>query len=400
MGHPIVSPAPAHARPGGAPPRVALAHDWLCGYRGGEAVLDAIARVVARTCDIAGLYVMFDDRRPLTPAIDAIPRVVSRIGRLPLASTRLRRWLLPLYPAAVGDLSRRLAADHAARPIDVLISTSSAAIKGLRPPPGVPHVCYIHSPARYVWSRGEEYRGGLRGLGLRLYRERFKRWDRETAGNVTTFIANSGHTAEQVRRCYGRDATVIHPPVRTEYFTPDAGVAREDFWLVVSALEPYKRVDAAIAAARLAGVDLVIAGDGSQRRALERLASEPGPGASRVRFLGRVGDEQLRDLYRRARLLVFPQVEDFGIVAAEALACGLPVIARRAGGALDIVEEGITGAFFDTPVPLHIIDAAKKCPRDASRACRESAARFAEEAFDASIRVGIASGGAASHPVR
>lgn len=368
--------SPAQDAPANKRLRVAIAHDWLCGYRGGEAVLDRIVRVVAREHEIAGLFVMFDDRGGLTPAVDALPKHVAMLGRLPLASTRLRRWLLPLYPWAVADLSRRLTREHAENPIDVLISTSSAAVKGLRPPPGVPHVCYIHSPARYVWSQGAEYAGGLRGLGLGLYREHFKRWDRATAANVTTFIANSTHTAAEVRRCYGREARVIFPPVRMEFFTPPRTPKRESFWLVVSALEPYKRVDAAIAAAKVAGAELLIAGTGSQRARLEQLAGR------NVRFLGRVRDEDLRDLYRRARLLVFPQVEDFGIVAAEALACGLPVVARRAGGAMDIVIDGVTGAFFDTPTAAGIVAAAERCPADADAACRAGAMRFREERFD------------------
>lgn len=360
--------------------RVAIAHDWLCGYRGGEAVLDRIVQVLAREHEIAGLFVMFDDERGLTPAIDALPKHVAMLGRLPLASTRLRRWLLPLYPRAVADLSRRLAREHAGKPIDMLISTSSAAVKGLKPPPGVPHVCYIHSPARYMWSREAEYAGGLRGLGLGLYREHFKRWDRATAASVTAFIANSTHTAAEVKRCYGREAGVIFPPVRTEFFTPRESPKRESFWLVVSALEPYKRVDAAIAAAKVAGAELFIAGKGSQRAPLEQLAG------SNVRFLGRVSDEALRDLYRRARLLAFPQVEDFGIVAAEALACGLPVVARRAGGAMDIVIDGVNGALFDTPTAAEIVAAAERCPHGADAACRAGAMRFREERFDQEIR--------------
>lgn len=363
-----------------------LAHDWLCGLRGGEHVLDRIAGVLADDgWETAGLYVMFDDRRPLTPRLDALPKVVSRIGRLPGASA-FRRHLLPVYPACVADLSRRLEAAHRLHPIDLVISTSSAAIKGLRPPRGVPHVCYIHAPARYIWSRGPEYERGsfLRTLGLRLVRERFRVWDRSTASNVTAFIANSAYTQAQVRACYDRPSSVVHPPVRTDYFHVDPTVPRGDGWLVVSALEPYKRVDLAIEAANAARHPLTIIGDGSQRRRLRRRA---GP---TVTFAGRVDDGALRLAYQRARLLVFPQVEDFGIAAAEAQGCGTPVVAFREGGALDIVRDG-TGAFFDAPTVRSLLDAIGRCPRACEAACRANAERFAGARFDAAIRGHIGS---------
>lgn len=372
--------------------RIALAHDWLCGRRGGEAVLERLALLVEREHECAGLYVMFDDGRPLSPAVDRLRArglIASwRHGRGALAR-RARRWMLPLYPRAVEALARRVDADHADRKIDLLISTSSAAIKGLRPPPGVPHLCYCHSPARYVWSQQEAYGGGgaagaLRSAGLRVYSPRFRAWDRATARHVTRFIANSTHTAREIARCYGREAGVVFPPVRTQFFTPDPSVERGAFWLVVSALEPYKRVDLAVDAAALAGAELVVAGDGSERRRLERLAR------GRARFLGRVSEEDLRGLYRRARVLLFPQVEDFGIVAAEALACGLPVAARRAGGALDIVTEGRTGAFFDEPTAAALARAAEAAAGAYAGACRASAERFSEAAFDRAVRAEIA----------
>jgi len=368
---------PSHAHP---KPRVVVAHDWLCGYRGGEGVLDAILRALEPWADVASLLVMFDDKRPLTPAIDATPRSASWLNQLPGAS-RLRRWMLPLYPAAVGDLSRVLGKIHDQAPVDLLVSTSSAAVKGIRTPPGVPHVCYIHAPARYLWSRTDEYAAGspLRMLGLRVCGGFLRSWDKRTSSQVTTFVANSTHTRDEVARRYAREASVVHPPVRTGFFTPDSAASRGDAWLVVSALEPYKRVDAAIAAARIAGARLRIAGSGSEHA---RLAALAGDG---IELLGRVGDERLRELYRTSRVLVFPQIEDFGIVAAEALACGLPVAARRAGGALDIIAEPLTGAFFDVPTPEAIIRAVARCPRDATNACRDAALRFSDERFAASM---------------
>jgi len=372
-------------------PRVALAHDWLCGRRGGEAVLERLALLVERDFEPAGLFVMFDDGRALSPAVDRLRErsmvVSSSLSRAPMSGS-LRRWMLPLYPRAVAGLGHSLRAAHEREPVDLVISSSSAAIKGLCAPAGVPHLCYCHSPARYVWSRMEEYGAGtpgagagplarLRGTGLRWYGAKFRDWDKQTAAGVTRFVANSTHTAAEILRCYGRESSVVFPPVRTGYFTPDDSVKREKFWLVVSALEPYKRVDLAVDAARLAGADLVVAGAGSQRGPLERRGG--------AKFVGRVDDAALRDLYRRAAVLIFPQVEDFGIVAAEAQACGLPVVARRAGGALDIVEENRTGAFFDEPAAAAVADAVARAPAANAAACRESATRFSEAAFDSGM---------------
>ncbi len=364
-------------------PRIALAHDWLCGYRGGEAVLERIARLAQETGHPDRLYTMFDDGRPLAPTIDSLEHEVSILRWFP---ARARRWLLPLYPTAVGSLSRALMHNHAQQPIDLLVSTSSAAIKGMRAPAGVPHLCYCHAPARYVWSIRDEYSRGtgirarLRGAGLAACSGWFRDWDRATATNVTTFLANSSHTAREIDRCFGREAAVVHPPVRTDYFTPDPAVQREDFWLFVSALEPYKRADLAIEAALHAGARITIVGSGSIADDLRREFASPG-----VEFLGRVSDEHLRDLYRCARLLVFPQIEDFGITAVEAQACGCPVVARRAGGALDSVIEDTTGAFFENDSAEAVADAATRCP-DNPAACRSNAERFSEDAFDTHMR--------------
>lgn len=369
--------------------RIALAHDWLVARRGGEAVLDAIARaVLSRGDQVSAIYTMFDSGVRISDVLDPLPRRVSSLNRLPSA---LRRWLLPAYPRAVGELSRRLATDHRSSPVDLVISTSSAAIKGLHPPDGVPHICYCHAPARYLWSQTTQYglgaAGRLRLLGLNAFGPILRKWDRRTAASVTTFIANSRHTAAEILRCYGRQSEVIHPPVRTEFFTPpessEAAASGEGFWLYAGALEPYKRVDLAIAAAEKAEKRLVIIGEGTQSGTLRERA---GPG---VTFLGRADDIALRDHYRRAELLMFPQVEDFGIVAAEAQACGTPVLAARAGGALDTVIEGLTGAFFDKPEPESIVTAAARVPRktpETVRACREQAERFSDAAFVERVR--------------
>jgi glycosyltransferase involved in cell wall biosynthesis len=378
--------------------RIALAHDWLVGYRGGEAVLDAIVRAVHPITRDLHLFTMFDDGRSLTPAVDALPRTTSVLQRVPGGPDKLRRWLLPGYPAAIASLNAALQREHRVRPFTLLVSTSSVAVKSLRGPlvsgaqarTRVPHLCYCHCPARYLWSRTDEYalgdNGALRSLGLRACGPALRAWDRATARHASRFLANSTHTRLQIKRCYGLDADVLYPPVRTDLFTPAPHVHREDYWLFVGALEPYKRADLAIQAATQAGKRLVIAGTGSQEASLRTIA---GPN---VEFLGRVTDEQLLHLYRTARLLLFPQIEDFGIVAVEAQAAGLPVVARvgsdpdAPGGAADTVICGVTGATFTEPTPEALIEAAQRCPAHADASCQANAERFGERHFELALR--------------
>jgi len=349
-----------------------LAHDWLVGLRGGEQVLDRLAQRYGPTV----LYTLVNDRRPLTPAIDACRVRTSPLQRIPGAAGRWRRWCLPLMPRAVERID--------VQPCDLLLSTSSAVMKSIAPPDGTPHLCYCHSPARYIWGQAGDYAHGragrLRGAGLRAVRRRFREWDRRTASRVTRFLANSRHTAKKIAQFYGREAHVVPPPVRTGFFTPDSAVEREAWFLVVSAMEPYKRVDLAIRAANDAGFRLKVVGGGTQEKALRDMAG------TTVEMLGRVSDEDLRGLYRRARALLHPQREDFGIIAVEAQACGCPVVAYAAGGALETVGEGC-GVLFAEQTPTALADAvaaldALRC--DASR-IRANALRFSEAAFDEAI---------------
>ncbi|MFG0328294.1 MAG: glycosyltransferase [Phycisphaerales bacterium] len=366
--------------------KIALAHDWLVGMRGGERVLDRLARLYGPT----DLYVMVSNGRPHSPAIDACRVHVSRLQAIPGAAGPLRRSLLLLYPWAVESL-------RVDPRVDLLISTSSSLIKSIRPPKSlvrrepVPHLCYCHSPARYLWSSvSRDYGVGSGGIwrraGLRLFGPRLRAYDRRSAARVTRFVANSHHTARAIARCFDRDSTVIHPPVDTDYFTPDPTIPREDFYLVASALEPYKRIDLAVDAARRGDFRLVVAGTGAQERYLRSIA-----GAT-TEFRGFVSRDELRDLFRRARAMLFPGVEDFGMTPVEAMACGAPVIARAEGGALDWMAPGAT-APIAAPTVASILDAIREFERlepfDPA-ACRRQAERFAaplfNERIDAEIR--------------
>lgn len=351
---------------------IVLAHDWLVGLRGGEWVLDRLARLFGPT----DLYTLVDDGRFLSDAISACRIVTSPLQKFPNAPGKWRRHYLPFMPWAVGRLK--------VKPCDLLISTSSAVMKSIKPPADTPHLCYCHSPARYIWEQTADYGvgsgGRLRGLALRAIGGRFRRWDRATASTVTTFLANSRHTAERIRRCYDREATVVYPPVRTDFFTLDRSIPREDWLLVVAALEPYKRTDIVIEAANRAGFRLKVVGGGSQASSLADLAGGD------VEMLGRVGEESLRELYQRARALVYPQQEDFGIIAVEAQATGCPVVAYAAGGAGESIAEE-TGVFFQEQTAAAVAEAVAMLDGRViePQMCRANALRFSEAVFDEAI---------------
>jgi glycosyltransferase involved in cell wall biosynthesis len=319
--------------------RLALVHDWLVGMRGGEKCLEAFCRRYPQ----ATLYTLLRRRGALAPAIERMHIHTSFLQRLP-GVTAYYRWLLPVLPAAVESL--RLAPE-----IDIVLSFSHAVAKGVRPPPGVPHLCYCFTPMRYAWHMREHYLRGARTVASAAWQavqrrvlDRLCRWDRATAERVTQFVAISHTVARRISECYGRSSQVIYPPVDTDYYTPSQ-TAREDFYLCVSALVPYKRLDLAIEACRLLQRRLIIIGSGPERKRLRRLA---GP---QTLFLGWQPDAVIRDHYRRCRALLFPGLEDFGIVPVEAQACGTPVIAYGEGGAAETVlpadetRRG-TGRFF------------------------------------------------------
>jgi len=349
--------------------RVALVHDWLTGMRGGEKVLLSLARLFPD----APIFTLLHVPGSVAPELESRSIRTSFAQRLPDVARRYRHYL-PLFPAAAGSLDLQ--------GFDLVVSSSHCAAKGVRAPEGAWHVCYCHTPMRYVWDRFDDYfgRGQVSAPARLLIGEiaRFLRaWDVATADGVDAFVANSAFVAARVARYYRRSARVIPPPVDTEFFTPGDG-APGAYDLVVSALAPYKRLDLVLEAYRGTGWPLRIVGTGPEAEHLRRGAP------AEVRFLGHVDDDALRGLYRGCRAVVMASVEDFGIVPLEAMACGRPAVVYAEGGGPESVVDGETGVVFREPTAASLraaVDSLRTL-RLNSAALRARAEAFRRSSFE------------------
>ncbi len=297
--------------------------------RGGEKVLLELARLYPD----APIFTLLHVKGSVAPEIESHPIRTSFVQHLP-GVARAYRSYLPLFPAAIGRLDLR--------GFDLILSSSHCAAKGVRVPQGAVHLCYCHTPMRYVWDRYDDYFGGLSWPARPLIAgiaEGLRAWDVATAASVTAFAANSAFVARRIARYYGREAAVIPPPVDTEFFTP-GDTPPGDFDLVVSALAPYKRIGLILEAYRGTGRRLKIVGSGPERGRLQRAAPPE------AEFLGSVDAAALRDLYRECRVVLMASVEDFGIVPVEAMACGRPAIVFGEGGGTETVIDGVSGVVF------------------------------------------------------
>ena len=363
--------------------RVALVHDWLTGLRGGERVLDEHAALFPD----ADLYTLFHVPGATTARIESLRIHASPLSRLP-GMRRHYRKLLPLYPWAIERF--RLEG------YDLVLSSSHAVAKGILAPPGATHLCCCFTPMRYIWDQADAYlgRGLRRAVGTPLL-GRLRAWDVGSSGpdRVGRFLAISETVAQRIRNHYRRSSLVIHPPVDVDRFQIRPEKV-EDWYLLVGGFVPYKREEVALEAFRHLDARLLVAGDGPRRAALEARAP------ANVRFLGRVSDAELEELYARCRALIYPQEEDFGIVPVEAQAAGRPVIAFGSGGATETVlplgqsrDRAPTGLWFSPQTPAALAEAVRRFESAESEfepaAIRASVERFAVARYHRELRAAV-----------
>ena len=354
--------------------KTALLHYWLTNMRGGEKVLAALGDI-------------FPDADIFTHAY--IPSKLPEFGRfkvketfiasLPLGRKHPQAYL-PLMPTATRCLNLEK--------YDLIVSSESGPIKGVRKPNGTRHLCYCHTPMRYLWDMYDNYYQSASIIG-KIAMKSFTRYlryeDLKSADSVDEFIANSAFVAERIKRIYGRKSIVVHPPVNVDYFRKEStttlpmSMEPQSYYLYAGELRDYKRPDLAVEACLRMGRKLVIVGNGKMR---ERLAKRVG-GCKDIVFLGRISDEELRAVFSCARALLFPGIEDFGIIPVESQAAGVPVIARGSGGALETIVEGSTGLFFHKDSVTELCAAIERFESKSwsAEACKSNASRFSAEKF-------------------
>jgi len=311
--------------------RVALVHDYLNQYGGAERVLEAF-------CEIwpdAPIYTLIYDKDRTGGAFEGRRIKTSFLQKIPFVRSHHRPFMMLMPMAAESfDLAK----------YDLVISDSASFAKGVITRPKTLHICYCHTPTRYAWDDSHKY---IREFGypslvtklIPIFMNYLRVWDEAAAQRPDKFIANSQCVAGRIKKYYGQDSVVINPPVKTDFFY--VADKTDDFFLAAGRFLPYKRFDLIIRAFNKLRWPLKIVGSGPEQKRLQKMA---GP---TIEFIGQISDEKLRDLYARCRAFIFPQEEDFGIVAVEAMAAGRPVIAFRSGGALEIIKEGETGIFFE-----------------------------------------------------
>ena len=351
--------------------KIAIVHDHLNQFGGAERVVSALHEIYP----LDPIFTSIFDERKLPDVFQRMDIRTSFMQNLPFIFD-LFKFYLPFYPRAFEgfDLGE----------YDVILSSSSAWAKGVKKKKGQLHICYCYTPMRFVWRYDDyvkrENFGPLVRSVLPLVLEPVKKWDLATARGVDHFIAISRTVAERIQRTYGRESAIIYPPVECDLFRPSA--LDRDHFLVVSRLNPYKRVDIVVEAFNRLELPLLIIGDGPDRKNLEKMARP------NIEFLGRQGDEALGRHLAECRALVFAGEEDFGIVPVEAMSCGRPVIAFRAGGARETVVEGETGVFFDRQTPEDLMAAVKRLQfvRFDKKKIRAHALKFDKKVFQEKMR--------------
>lgn len=354
--------------------KVVLLHDWLTGFRGGERVLEAFCEMFPE----APIYTLIHVKGSVPRSIESHKIASSFLSKIPSIGSTYRKFL-PLFPKAAESL--KIIEDA-----DVVLSSSHCVIKGVLKPKGSVHVSYIHSPMRYLYDQFDNYFGKdaplLQRVGIRFFKDSLVRWDQESNKNVDVMIANSAFVQSRIHNFYDRESEVIHPFVDLKDFAhlKNEGPAKEDYFIMVTAFAPNKRVDLAIKACNQLKLNLKIIGGGQQEDFLKSIA---GP---TIEFLGNVSREEVTTSFAKARAMIFPGVEDFGITPLESLASGTPIIAYKKGGVLETLTDE-TADFFeqDSVDALSSALQAFKADRFDRKKLIERAQHFSKEQFQTKI---------------
>jgi len=353
--------------------KVAIIHYWLDSFRGGEKVIEAICEIYPN----ADIYTHIYDPLKIPQTIKSHKIQTTFIQKLPFAY-KYSRYYIALMPIALLFLNLKK--------YDLIISSESGPAKGIRKRKDAMHICYCHTPMRYIWDMQNEYISGS-SLPIRclwkLIACYMRKWDKWSAKKVDYFIANSKFVAARIRKYYKRKSVVIHPPVNISFFEPNK--KREDFYLFLSQLVPYKKADIIITAFNSLKLPLHVVGSGTEYNRLKKLAKE------NITLHGRVDDEELKNMFETCKAFVYAGKEDFGIVFAEALSAGAPVIAYGKGGVKDIVKNGKNGIFFTKQTSDSLISVIEKFEKgkfnlDNSSDISKSARQFSTEIFIKKIK--------------
>ncbi|MFC2950301.1 glycosyltransferase [Marinicaulis aureus] len=356
-------------------PRVAIVHYWLVGMRGGERVLERLLHLYPQADIITHVY----DREAVSEIIRDRKVITTFINKLPGAQKHYQKYL-PLMPAALEEVNLR--------GYDLVISSESGPAKGVITAPDALHICYCHSPMRYLWDHYHDYRSQAGVMSRTVMPPLFhylRMWDISTAARIDSVVANSNFIRKRIKKSWGRDASVVYPPVATDLFQPSNDVSDKYLW--VGQMTPYKRADIVVDAFNELKAPLLMIGKGELSKSIARRAK------SNITILPHVSFEELRQAYANCRALIFPAEEDFGIIPVEANAAGRPVIAYGKGGAAETIIDRKTGIFFKEQTALSLTQTITEFeswlphfdPGDAI----ENASRFSTPAFDENMRAAI-----------
>lgn len=364
--------------------KVALVHDWLTGMRGGEKCLEAFCNIFPD----AHLYTLIYQKNHLSPSIERMDIRTSRLQLFPYVE-KYYRYLLPIMPLAVEQFKLKN--------YDLILSSSHCVAKGIKINKNTCHICYCFTPMRYIWDQAPHYLSKINANSVTrfifpLFRKYLQNWDIKSSERVDHFVAISQHVSKRIKNFYNRESDVIYPPVNTKFFELSDSI--DDYYLIVSAFAPYKRIDLAIRAFNQLRYPLKVIGDGQCEKQLHKMA---GPN---IEFLGSLNDEEIKHYYSRCKAFIFPGEEDFGITPLEAQASGRPVIAFGKGGVLETVapfdsdrdsdSDASTGIFFHEQTEDSLVQAVKQFEKIAhkfdSKKIREHTLKFDREVFEKKIK--------------